>query len=707
MLRSLETGWLTTGPFARQLESEFALYAEAPLALAVSSCTAAMYLALRALGIGEGEGDEVITTPLTWPATANVIVRAGARPVFVDVDPETLCLDPEAVAAAVTPAHPRDHAGALRRAIRPTSPRCERDLRASTGCGSIEDAAHATETRLADGRKIGSVGDITCFSFYANKNLAAGEGGMLTLRDEALAARIASLRLHGLTRDSWKRYEKKGPGAYDVLEPGYKLNLCDLHAGVALGQLHRLDGAPRAARRAGRALRRGPRRPRRASRRSAASSRPAGVHGWHIYVVRIDAAEARAPAATPTPRRSARRASARACTSCRCTTSRTSAPRIRRRRCRSPRQRAPRCSRCRSRRRTRSPTSTMSSRPCAACTRTSRDDPPTRPTRCTVALADRRSRSFSIAAVLWQADLHRIGNALRDTSPGWFCAAIAINIVATFDHGAALVPAAALRAGGASRASGGSSRRTSIALLLGQVLPTAVGGDAVRAIDLARRTGARAEAVSSVLVDRVVGLAALGALAAGGALAGGTGIGRGHGDRARPRRRGRDHGAGRSRALRGALAAAAPPARPARARALRVEAPLRALYHALHAYRGHPGALASSLLLGAVAQGMRAVSIGSSPPGMGLGLGFATLLVLCPVLFLVTIVPASLNGIGLREATFVVVLRGADVGREDAFALGLAFFAVGVIVGALGGVALLRRSLVPGRGRTGGSRPVT
>jgi len=284
VLRSLETGWLTTGPFARQLESEFADYAEAPLALAVSSCTAAMYLALRALGIGEGDGDEVITTPLTWPATANVIVRAGARPVFVDVDDATLCLDPAAVAAAVTPrtraimpvhyaGHPCDLAE-LEEICR------EHDLRL------VEDAAHATETRLADGRKIGAVGDVTCFSFYANKNLAAGEGGMLTLVDEELAARITSLRLHGLTRDSWKRYEKKGPGAYDVLEPGYKLNLSDLHAGVALGQLHRLEEHH--------------------ARRVAQAERyaeglaglegisplgvelgPAGVHAWHIYVVRI------------------------------------------------------------------------------------------------------------------------------------------------------------------------------------------------------------------------------------------------------------------------------------------------------------------------------------------------------------------------------------------------------------------------------------
>ena len=140
---------------------------------------------------------------------------------------------------------------------------------------------------------------------------------------------------------------------------------------------------------------------------------------------------------------------------------------------------------------------------------------------------------------------------------------------------------------------------------------------------------------------------------------------------------------------------------------LRVAGPLRALYHALHAYRGHPGALGLVFLLGVLAQGMRAVSIYFLALGMDLELGFATLLVLCPVLFLVTIVPVSLNGIGLREATFVVVLRGADVSREDAFALGLAFFAVGVLSSGVGGLALLRRAIAGHRGRTEGSSPVT
>jgi glycosyltransferase 2 family protein len=309
-----------------------------------------------------------------------------------------------------------------------------------------------------------------------------------------------------------------------------------------------------------------------------------------------------------------------------------------------------------------------------------------------------------IAAVLWQADLHKIGSALRESSPGWFCAAIAINVVATF----VMVVRWHLLLVARGRREPGIwwlFETYLIALLLGQVLPTAVGGDAVRAVDLARRTGARAEAVSSVVVDRVVGLAALGALAAGGALAGGSGIGSGT-------------AIALGLAVVGATALAAvalfaerlqPLLRrlaPLAAR-LRIEAPVRSLYRALHAYRGHPATLAWVFVLGAVAQALRAVSIGFLATGMGLDLSYATLLVLCPVLFLVTVVPASLNGIGLREATFVVVLGGAGVSREHAFALGLAYFAVGVIVGGLGGLALLRRSVVPGHSRTGGSRPVT
>ena len=247
-----------------------------------------------------------------------MIVRAGARPVFGDVDPVTLCLDPDGRRGRGHAADARDHARALRGApLRPG--RRSRRSATSTACALVEDAAHATETRAADGRKVGSVGDITCFSFYANKNLAAGEGGMLTLRDDELAdahhARCACTASRATPGSATRR---RGPGAYDVLEPGYKLNLSDLHAGVALGQLHRIE--EHHARRVAQAERydeglAGLEGITPLGRRLG----PRGVHGWHIYVVRIDPATRPAPTATRTRRRSARRGSARACTSCRCT----------------------------------------------------------------------------------------------------------------------------------------------------------------------------------------------------------------------------------------------------------------------------------------------------------------------------------------------------------------------------------------------------
>jgi uncharacterized protein (TIRG00374 family) len=237
---------------------------------------------------------------------------------------------------------------------------------------------------------------------------------------------------------------------------------------------------------------------------------------------------------------------------------------------------------------------------------------------------------------------------------------------------------------------------TLVALLLGQVLPTAVGGDAVKAIDLSRRTGARAEAISSVLVDRILGLGALVLLAAAGAAAGGAGFG---GDTVLLIEIGVGLACALSLAVlfsvraRGLLR----PLRPV-ARKLRIEGALRALYDGLHAYRDHPGALIWVFVLAVVAQLLRVITVAVLVRGMNLDVGFGTLLLLCPVLFLVTIVPISLNGVGLREATFVVVLASVGVAREDAFVLGLAFFAVGVLTALLGAGVLVRRSLT-GRGR--------
>jgi hypothetical protein len=295
-----------------------------------------------------------------------------------------------------------------------------------------------------------------------------------------------------------------------------------------------------------------------------------------------------------------------------------------------------------------------------------------------------------VAVVLWRADPSRLWDAVRALSPGWFAAALVLNVAVTplMAYRWRVLLAAAGRRGISLAWLCGTYF---VALLFGQVLPTAVGGDAVRAVDLARRTGARAEAVSSVLVDRIIGTAALVALAAGGALAGGGGL---------------DSGAvlalEAALALGSALSAFLLLSRRARpalrllvpaARRLRIEAPARAVYEALHDYRRHPGALAWVLALALAAQALRVIVIALLAHGMGIDVSLGTLFLLGPVLFLVTVVPVSLNGIGLREATFVVVLGGVGVAREDAFVLGLAFFAVGVLTAGLGGAVLLRRSL--------------
>jgi hypothetical protein len=299
-----------------------------------------------------------------------------------------------------------------------------------------------------------------------------------------------------------------------------------------------------------------------------------------------------------------------------------------------------------------------------------------------------------IVAVLWQTSPRKLADAATALSVPWFLLAFAINLVAVLvmtERWRVLLVARARREPGF----GWLLETTLVSLLLGQVLPTAVGGDAVKAIDLSRRTGARAESVSSVVVDKILGLGALVLLAAAGAAAGGAGFG---GTTVLAVEMGVGLVSAGSLAVLFSVRARRwlRPLRPV-ARKLRIEHAMRALYDALHAYREHPGALAWVFVLAIAAQLLRVITVAVLVHGMHLHVGFGTLLLLCPVLFLVTIVPVSLNGIGLREATFVVVLRGADVGREDAFALGLAFFAVGVLTGALGGLALLRRSLMTRR----------
>jgi len=231
---TLRSNWITTGPKTRQFETDFAAYLQAPGALALSSCTAALHTALVSARVGPG--DEVITTPMTFAASVNVIEHVGARPVLVDVEPDTLNLDPRAVDAAVTArtrailaVHYAGHPADL-------DPLCA--IADARKCILVEDAAHALPARYR-GRPIGSRGNPTAFSFYATKNLTTAEGGMLTAAPEFLAqARIVGL--HGMNRDAWKRYAQGGSWYYEVLLPGFKYNMTDIQAALGLWQLRKL-----------------------------------------------------------------------------------------------------------------------------------------------------------------------------------------------------------------------------------------------------------------------------------------------------------------------------------------------------------------------------------------------------------------------------------------------------------------------------------
>ncbi len=233
---TLESGWLSTGPRVRRFEQAFAAYTGAPHAVALNSCTAALHLALVASEIGRG--DEVITTPFTFCATANVIVHTGATPVFADVDPLTGNLDPASVAAAITPA--TRAVIVVHYAGRPADVDAFDQLKRAHGLTTIEDAAHCIEGIRA-GRKIGTTADFTAFSFYANKNLTTGEGGMLTTASAEAADRIRIASLHGMSRDGWTRYERGGSSHYDVVMPGFKYNLSDVQAAIGLHQLEAIE----------------------------------------------------------------------------------------------------------------------------------------------------------------------------------------------------------------------------------------------------------------------------------------------------------------------------------------------------------------------------------------------------------------------------------------------------------------------------------
>lgn len=235
---TLRSGWVTTGPKTRRFEEDFAAWLGDPSlhALAVNSATAGLHLALEALGIGPG--DEVITTTHTFTATAEVVRYLGADVVLVDIDPSTLCIDVDAVERAITPRTkaviPVHYAG-LAADMQRLTPLARRH-----GLKIVEDAAHALPTTCG-GRLIGTLdSDATVFSFYANKTITTGEGGMVVVRDEALAKRIKVMRLHGISRDAFDRFTAKVPSwYYEIVAPGFKYNLTDIAAALGIHQLKR------------------------------------------------------------------------------------------------------------------------------------------------------------------------------------------------------------------------------------------------------------------------------------------------------------------------------------------------------------------------------------------------------------------------------------------------------------------------------------
>lgn len=241
VVATLRSGWIGTGPRVARFEEMFRQYIGVRHAVALSSCTAALHLSLLASRVGPG--DEVITTPMTFCATANAIVHTGARPVFVDVDRATGNIDPDLIEDAVT---------SRTRAIVPVhyaGRPCRMDrmeaIARRHGLLLIDDAAHAIEA-VSHGRKIGTIGDLTCFSFYVTKNVVTAEGGMVTTDDAELATKIKMYALHGMSHDAWKRFSDEGYRHYQVLVPGFKYNMTDLQAALGIHQLPRVfEGAGR------------------------------------------------------------------------------------------------------------------------------------------------------------------------------------------------------------------------------------------------------------------------------------------------------------------------------------------------------------------------------------------------------------------------------------------------------------------------------
>mgnify|MGYP000492314775 FL=1 len=236
IIQTLNSGWLTTGQKTRLFEKTFADYIGCKHAIGLNSCTAGLHLSLVVSGVSSG--DEVITSPITFPATTNVIVHQNAKPVFVDVEPETLNINCSEIESkinnstkAILPVHFAGHS-------------CDMDtiisLAQKYNLTVIEDAAHALESKY-HGNKIGAIGNFTAFSFYATKNITTGEGGMLTTNDDNYADKLRILSLHGISKNAWKRYGKEGFQHWELLMPGYKYNMFDMQASLGIHQIKKVE----------------------------------------------------------------------------------------------------------------------------------------------------------------------------------------------------------------------------------------------------------------------------------------------------------------------------------------------------------------------------------------------------------------------------------------------------------------------------------
>jgi perosamine synthetase len=280
VVETLKSGWLTTGPKTKQFEQNFGKYVGATHSIAVNSATAALHVALDAVGVSDG--DEVIVPTMTFAATAEVVIHLGAKPVLVDCQPDTFNMDPRAFEAAITP---------RTKAVTPVhygGQPCDMDpileIARGKGIKVLEDAAHALPTKYR-GRMVGAIGDITCFSFYANKTITTGEGGMITTENAEWADRMNKLALHGLSKDAWKRFSAEGSWYYEIVLPGYKYNLTDIASAIGLHQLEKSDRYWQRRKECAEFYNR------RLAKLSALElpvCRDDVQHAWHLYVVQLN-----------------------------------------------------------------------------------------------------------------------------------------------------------------------------------------------------------------------------------------------------------------------------------------------------------------------------------------------------------------------------------------------------------------------------------